>query len=102
MEMREKIARALAVADGKDPDIYHFAGKLLWEAYLLVADAVLNAMREPSEGQLAATKPWPAHWDKDGPDSATMIAAVQTDRLVAASIWQAMIDAALSEETAAP
>lgn len=91
MKMRERIARALCEAD---------CGRITENELARCRDlvpAVLKAMREPTEMQLAAVKPWPSHWDKDGPDRAVMIAAVQTDRLAAASLWASMIDAALVE-----
>lgn len=62
--MRERIARALAVADGKDPDLPAWAvtrgGRtypegLCWrDQYGSKADAVLDALREPDEAMLAA------------------------------------------------
>lgn len=64
MDMREKIARALAVADGKDPDLPAWAvsrgGRtypegLCWrDQYGSKADAVLDALAEPDEGMIQA------------------------------------------------
>ena len=42
MNMREKIARAISIEE-------HGTYALCWEAYLGAADAVLEAMREPTD-----------------------------------------------------
>ena len=44
MNMREKIARAIQKANETDMEI-----PLVWEVYLPVADAALEAMREPTD-----------------------------------------------------
>jgi hypothetical protein len=58
---------------------------------------ILDALREPTPEMLEAAKPEPAHlYGKDGRDESyteQMKLAVQVDRMVAASIWRAMIDA---------
>jgi len=61
MTMRERMARALAKADGKDPDApawVRYPGAttfgICWrDQYLDKVDAVLEVLREPSEGVLA-------------------------------------------------
>lgn len=45
MSMREKIANALAISDGYSPEDWHQKD----EVYLRYADAVLDALMEPTE-----------------------------------------------------
>ena len=84
-EMIERVARALCLANGEDPDKPSGAFGVWWKSYRDEARAALEAMREPSSAQEAVmldlleradrppTKRW--HW-----------------------VWQEMIDAALSEK----
>lgn len=89
MTMREKIARAIC----KDT----FITDDLWEMYLSAADAVLDAMRDPTKEMVEAggvelenaidTSTW-SDCDGNRYSETTIISGYQTN------IWQAMIDAA--------
>ena len=53
MDMTEKMARAIAVNFGVDPDVPHFtlseSTLLAWQQFEDTAKDVLEAMREPTE-----------------------------------------------------
>lgn len=85
-EMRERIARALCKSDRKDPDSHHFAGKLLWEAYVHSADAVLNALREPTPEMVKA-----------GYTANSYPIAGLAHSFAPTPVWQAMIDSILGD-----
>ncbi|UAB76969.1 hypothetical protein INR77_08920 [Erythrobacter sp. SCSIO 43205] len=77
----ERAARAIVAADNRDPDAIHplGLGKPQWQHYTKQAEAVLRAIREPSEEMIKAGScggDWPH----------------------ASETWQAMIDAALGDE----
>lgn len=102
--MRERIARALA-RDALEHNGHSYSGDQLefyagqtWRNYLRQADAVLPAMREPTEEMLARAVPEPTHlYGKDGRGAkykAQMQAAVLVDRAVVARHWRALVDAA--------
>jgi len=75
MNMREKMARALCLEDGYDPDDDGgVPGVARWRSYLGGVDAALSAMEEPTEAMLDAT---PGARD-----------------VVSQGTWSAMLDAA--------
>lgn len=86
-DMIEKVARALAIADDKDPDApawVRYPGPetfgICWrDQYEDKAKAAIEAMREPTDEMVAAAATSP------------------TLQLAAMAIWQAMIDSILSE-----
>ena len=97
--MKERIARALAIADGRDPDadFRMLDGIMLtvavdkpeiWRTYLKKVDAVLNAMTEPTDQMLEeGAYLTPNSQGGEGP--------IQPE--VTREIWQAMITAAKEE-----
>jgi hypothetical protein len=60
MEMIERVARALCVLHGINPDaiadLTH--GPALWNRWKSDAVAAITAMREPTEGMLVAARDW--------------------------------------------
>lgn len=89
MNMREKMARALAVANEYDPDaIITRAGSRLWQAYLPDADAALDALAEPTDAML-----------RSGPASDPLLKETQRAGEIArnAAAWQAMLAAAKAD-----
>lgn len=92
--MIERVARALCVANGEDPDKPSGAFGVWWKSYRDEARAAIEAMREPTEsmvskGTRAVTL---AKNAAHGPEPS----AVLKGGTVLA--WQIMIDAALSEK----
>ena len=96
MNMREKMARALCVADGRDQDRdWRRGGGIMlevairpedepsWTLYKKHIDAILDAMREPSEEVLFKGVGELTHYDPGGD-----LSTEGTTR-----IWQAMIAA---------
>lgn len=89
MDMREKIARALCKADGKNPDApawVRFPGAIpegvCWrDQYADKADAVLDAMREPTPEMIEAA-------------AAVEHPPYRDFAICVTGEWQAMIDAA--------
>ena len=82
MTMRERIARAIAKADGMHPEaVSNDEDEVpVWTLYLDTADAVLAAMREPTDWMKAAYS--------DVCDTPVLHAVLD---------YQAMIDAAINE-----
>jgi hypothetical protein len=88
--MIERVARAICVASGLDPDRPFSSSnysketepqEFAWHEYLPEARAAINAMREPTEAM------------EDAGNSATYIWIDETS----ADVWPRMIDAALKE-----
>lgn len=79
-DMRERIARALCSVTGADPDGPHINGKPRWEGWEPYADAVLAAMRVPSNAMEDAGAAHCQSFEH------------------AATVWRAMIDAARNGE----
>jgi hypothetical protein len=81
-EMIERVARALCVAAGQDPDFNYDphginrTDDVRWRVNVTKARAAIEAMREPTEGMVYAdtVKEWPSD---------------------ACAAWKAMIDEAL-------
>lgn len=86
-EMVERVARALCVADGCDPDHESAdpidTGIKLWTRYVRDASAAIEAIREPTKAMIQAA--YDSSLDDD-------------ERFDAHEIWQAMIDEALKPE----
>lgn len=80
--MVERVARALCVRAGHDPDEIQYRGteeiRSGWEAYADDVRAAIRALREPSEAMVSSGM---AEIDHDG----------------AGDCWRAMIDAALGD-----
>lgn len=76
MNVVEKVARAIVVFWGEDPDRQTVTGKLMWEETAPLARAAIAAMRTPT--------------------SEMCIAGVAHDHV--RTVWQAMIDEALRED----
>jgi hypothetical protein len=86
-EMVERVAKAICVSEGAvDPD-GSFEGVAHWERYAAEARAAIEAMREPTEQQVAAgivqARECTDNWTAAG-------------SCVAEHVWAAMISAALS------
>lgn len=79
MSPLERAARALCRVDGH-PENAMMEGRPLWQDYLPEARAVVDAIREPSEGMMRAG------WTSDLPYTPSVKVGV---------VWQAMIDALL-------
>lgn len=73
----ERAARALCTAQGL-PENTKFEGRPMWESFVPLARAMLEAIREPSDAMVAAADSLPCS-------------------LGTVDHWQAMIDAALAE-----
>jgi len=59
MDMREKMARAMAEEDGYNPDDDGgIPGVKRWRSYLGMADAALSAMEEPTEAMMCGARDW--------------------------------------------
>ncbi|MDO7841057.1 hypothetical protein [Sphingomonas immobilis] len=85
--MIERVAREICKLEWRDPDEVcigegHASGQtwLGWQVYVAESRAIIEAMREPTEGMRSA-------WLGSGRESVT-----------AARDWNAMIDAALAEK----
>jgi hypothetical protein len=87
--MKERLARALAVADGKDPDApawvrfpgAHPAGVCWRDQYLRKVDAILDELREPDEGARAKVA-----------EEGVLTGCCLVSAEAAGEVWQAMID----------
>jgi hypothetical protein len=88
MDMVERVARAICIADGQDPD-HESAdpfdeGAKLWTTNIGVARAAIEAMREPVEGMEIA-----------GHDASEKAGGFVSHKPFVTAGWNAMIDAAL-------
>jgi hypothetical protein len=88
MDIIERAARALCIADDREPDRMTDIGPR-WVFYAQTAKAVLSALREPDEGMQIA--------GQDSAENVMRIAYGEPDisHEGVAAIWQAMIDQAL-------
>ena len=95
----ERAARALAKIDYPDqPQSWHDGA---WREWVEPARAVIEAIREPSEGMVEAVVEEPTHlYGQGGRDEQyqrDMCAAVAAERFALANRWGHMIDALLEE-----
>lgn len=89
-EMVERLARVLAKMHGGDPDGGPNKARPIWMLYEVVAIAVIEAMREPTDAML----------NRGGYHCITGAGAVSKGDLAQAkAVWKAMIDAALPTKT---
>jgi hypothetical protein len=89
-EMIERVARALAVSRGVDPDRPHAIGRdgvlqLMWDLYVPDAKFAVSAMREPTEGMAAAG------------ELAARAEGAHDCEVEMSDVYRAMIDAALED-----
>jgi hypothetical protein len=96
-EMVERVARALCVRHGNDPDrlyvdrLGHTRDYPWWQSYVDDARAAIEAMREPTEAMEEAGEDL-VEWDSDDCSGASFALYREGD---AAKFYTAMIDAAL-------
>lgn len=87
MDMVERVARAIAGANGGDPDMEYDGGPVWWK-HEIHARAVLAALREPTEAMIQAGGTIEAGAvDRNG-------AQDEIGSRNAGDVWRAMIDAA--------
>lgn len=96
-EMLERAARALCVDNGVDPDKLDAGGEPLWIAWKRSARAVLQAVREPSEGMVDAGGYLCSGCENLKRWNAINNAERKFSVGYATEVYQAMLDAALSE-----
>ncbi len=78
-EMIERVARALCVQDGRDPDAQGWKNTAIWQAYTGEAKAAIEAMGEPTQEMTA------------------VVVDVGKTRAKLCAIYSSMIQAALEE-----
>jgi len=86
-EMIERVARALAVEDACDPDFVDTNGRVQWTYHIGAARAAIEAMREPTEAMMRASR-----------IVTTLPDGVDVSRITTwgSNVWPAMIDASLT------
>ncbi|MGB3317858.1 MAG: hypothetical protein WA978_12205 [Sphingopyxis granuli] len=89
----ERIARTLCSRKGL-PENTQFEGKPMWQSFLADAQAVLGAIREPTEEMIAAGSGITRE-EFDAFDDALRRKIADEARDEATRTWEAMIDAAL-------
>lgn len=80
MDMVEKVARAICVAEGFDPDSNETSERPYWTTWEMHARAAIAAMREPNERMMDVYRR----------------AFISEKRFDGAKVYGAMIDAALT------
>ncbi len=87
MTMGERVARALCAADG-----YSWAED---ELYMRQARAAIEAMRTPTQHMLVLGS---CYEDPEERYAGDIKLGIKAEGAIAGEVWQAMIDAALSEQ----
>lgn len=92
-DMIERVARAICRAGGKDPDetMIELGGVRtpMWDAFVPIARAAIEAMREPTEAMVAAM-------GSDLTDEGEPRAGTQASLELSRAHWRKGIDAALN------
>ncbi len=88
-EMIERVARALSIADGMQPEAHSNDGDELpmWTLYVKDARAAIEAMREPTPEMMLSATRTEKRLDEGSVEVSYLV--------VACDIWPKMIDAAL-------
>lgn len=105
-EMIERVARAICVSDGLDPDRKFKSSdisdgkaphELAWHEYQPAARAAVEAMRVPTEAQLEAAEEIVVGYDDFACGDGNIYLGIPGYPQKASDVWSALIDAALKE-----